>query len=476
MPPTATPDVGPFAEIFDDLQGACEHLGSTPSTFGSLQLPIMALIKRADQESEWMYQPLPDTAGVVASDAASLRTIACIQDENVLSVGHVYTDGSKAYDNLWRAKFISWPDGQLLSNTEVRFVGYAPGSKPAGGDGFGKAPIEDVITFLQDANQGRLMFVGEGTTRISFSANGRYLAAAYGNGQVLLWELSNRKILNQFSTSQKPGWVALSPDGRKLAFEADTGWGTTQVFEISSGKLLYSLDGGKSTFSPDGRYLAVANPKSRSENPEDETIPKISLVDPETGDLLGGLGMGSRGGVLSMAFTQDGKWLIEDDGSLVHPQPNSSAIEGTFNIWDTEQLSLAYTLNDPIATSAWIEKIAASPTEPLIAFFSFKEGVQLWNFETDEVVQPLGDSAIMYYGQVFSPDGHFLAVNTDDPSELSGCCSYLLDLSDYKHKIALPKYRGLSNLSFSTLAFSQEKNEIYLVSADGILLTMDYTP
>jgi len=137
---------------------------------------------------------------------------------------------------------------------------------------------------------------------VSFSADGKKLAATDGYGNCVLWEAATGKKLDQI----KGGPYAFFPDGKILHL----GGGSRQIslLDVATGKVLgefHDQEEGlrRVLFSPDRRTVAsVVDGKP------------IRLWDVATGKELRQL-QGHRDRVCNIAFSHDGKTLAVADSS-----------------------------------------------------------------------------------------------------------------------------------------------------------------
>ena len=163
---------------------------------------------------------------------------------------------------------------------------------------------------------------GYGVTGVAFSADGKLLAAAYGDGYVRLWNLVTGQALGALPADTGRGGgvnaVAFSPDGTLLA-SADAD-GTIRIWNPVTGQTVSVLlaDTGRGggvnavAFSPDGTLLASAD--------ADGTI---RIWNPVTGQPTGAaLHAGIGSAVHGVAFSPDGNLLASADA------------DGTIRIWN----------------------------------------------------------------------------------------------------------------------------------------------
>jgi len=136
---------------------------------------------------------------------------------------------------------------------------------------------------------------------VSFSQDGKHLAAACADGRVYIWAPSTGELLGVLEAHEGGArGVAFSPDGKLLATcGADY---RVRLWAVGGWPLRRVLEGHRwyvnaVTFSPDGKTLASASSDG-----------SIILWDPATGEVLSVL-KGHNKAVTGVAFSPDGKIL-----------------------------------------------------------------------------------------------------------------------------------------------------------------------
>jgi WD40 repeat protein len=100
---------------------------------------------------------------------------------------------------------------------------------------------------------------------LSFSRDGKRLAAGKDFGRVVLWDVASRKFVRSIDTGQGVGTaVALSSDGALLATAGRGDNFRLKLWRVSDGKLIQTYDffGGylhSVAFSPDGAWMVAAD-------------------------------------------------------------------------------------------------------------------------------------------------------------------------------------------------------------------------
>jgi len=119
------------------------------------------------------------------------------------------------------------------------------------------------VAFIDPANGTRLMTLPtqkKGLMALAFSADGHYLAAGYA-GLVQVWDLRTRELIKPITGFERVvTCLSFTPDGRGIA--AGTADGLIWVWSASNGKVAQLIEVGSKgvrtiAYSPDGKRLAI---------------------------------------------------------------------------------------------------------------------------------------------------------------------------------------------------------------------------
>jgi WD40 repeat protein len=228
-------------------------------------------------------------------------------------------------------------------------------------------------------------------TAVALSPDGSYLAAGTSTGEVCLWHVANRALLEtlQGHTSGIRG-VGLSGDNRLVATGSFDG--TVRLWEATNGRLLMTLRGHvglvyRVALSADGRLAASGG--------QDGTV---KLWETDSGRLLRTLD-GSGGGNWGTALSGDGR-LVVAGGS-----------DSVVRLWEVATGQQLRTLQGH--TSAAIG-VALSRDGRVAAGGSFDGTVKLWDTGSGRLLADLRGHTAGVRGVALSDDGRLVATGSYD--------------------------------------------------------------
>ena len=279
---------------------------------------------------------------------------------------------------------------------------------------------------LWDTHTGKIKTTLEGHTQrvisVAFSPDGKMLACSELDGVIRLWNINTGKHRQIRTPHKSVSKVMFSPDGRTLvSSRRENRQKDIRLWDVATGEFKARLEDTTGTnnivFNPDGTILYGA---SRND---------IRLWDPDTGKIK------VRLDVASFYTTPP---LFSPDGQTI---ATANKKDYTVQLWDPQTGQLKNTL--PIGDRKYMKGIMVSDGVPKVVNYA-----------------PRWVSSI-----AFSPDGHILAVATDNEI-------VLWNPNTGKPKVILTRKGGFYHLSFSpngrTLAAKNESG-IYLWNVD----TMD---
>ncbi len=292
---------------------------------------------------------------------------------------------------------------------------------------------------LPDGARARL-----GTTRLrgvavplAFSPDGKLLAtAAYDgeSGAAILWDRATDREVRRLRTGERGSARALSfsPDGRRLA--ASTSGPHNPVFEVSSGRVLYSFSGEHATFSADGKFLVSADGGSNA--------PQVRVWEAATGRPL-----------RSLALTQGAEQfgLAADSRTLAVVDRAAPSYVQVLDLATGKELRRL----DVGGPGRWW--MTLGPDGKTLATAGEKE-VRLWGVATGKEIRRWKrrpDSA-----PVFAPDGKRLAWNGYD-EERGIARAWVVGLDEER-----PRALGTPTNSFDAPCFSPD-GKVLAVPYDG---------
>ena len=224
------------------------------------------------------------------------------------------------------------------------------------------------------------------------------------DGEVQVWDADGTRPVVRFHgpRGEVPA-VALSPDGSTLAVADDRNeivlWNLGRRAEV--GRLTGNTGQVAAVaFRPDGRRVATAG--------ADKTVRVWSLDGPKPLNVLNG----HTSEVLAVTYSPDGRTLASAGGD-----------DQTVRLWDADTGAAG-----PVLTghTRWVLSLAFSPDGKTLASGSRDRTVRLWNPVRPDEVIVLGGYTNWVYGVSFSPDGRTLATasghhSLNTPGEVKLC-------------------------------------------------------
>ena len=299
------------------------------------------------------------------------------------------------------------------------------------------APQKPVPAILSDP-------ASKGVRAVAYSPDGKFLAAADGDGRTYVWTVATGRVLAALPDPASKGVraVGYSPDGKLLA-TAD-GNGRAYVWALPDYTRRATLTDPASTgingvaFSTGSHYVAAADSDGRT-----------YVWTVATGRVLAALPDPASKGVRAVAYSPDGKLLATADGN------------GRAYVWALPDYTRRATLTDPASTG--INGVAFSTGSHYVAAADSDGRTYVWTVATGRVLAALPDPASKGVRAVaYSPDGKLLATADGNGR------AYVWALPDYTRRATLtdPASTGINAVAFSTssttLAIANNNGHTYL--------------
>ncbi len=239
---------------------------------------------------------------------------------------------------------------------------------------------------------------------LAFGPDGAWLVTGCRlDGRLRIWDVATARLRREIPLPDIYFVsLALSPDGTRVAtMSSDYKKRRLSVFDIASGKALFSTDGSPLAYSPDGRWLAVVAADEKT----------VLLLDARTHETIARFS-GHEKFVFSAAFSLDGRLLA------------TCSQDHTVRLWPIDPLTLPSSPEGAGGRVSGCQVLRGHTDEVFAAAFhpdgtrlatAGRDGaVWLWDLARGEAVARLPGHKSYVWSLAFSPDGTTLASGSGD--------------------------------------------------------------
>lgn len=276
-------------------------------------------------------------------------------------------------------------------------------------------------------------------TSLRFSPNDMFLVSSSSDSNIKLWNHQTGQCLMVLDEHQGEVWsVVFSPDSKMLVSGSDDR--TIRLWRTSTGECVKILQEHTSwvtslAFSSDGNMLASGS--------DDRTI---KLWNFDTGECLK-VFQGHSDGVRSVAFSPDNQTLI------------SGSDDHTVKLWNINTGECINTLDEH---ENRVFSVAYSPEENSIVSGSHDQTVKLWNIDSGRCINTFEHSNWVF-SVAYSPEGNIVA---------SGSRDQTVKLWNLNNGKCLKTFQGYSNQVLS-VCFSPDSQKLASGSQDKTIKLWD---
>jgi WD40 repeat protein/predicted Ser/Thr protein kinase len=226
---------------------------------------------------------------------------------------------------------------------------------------------------------------------LAFGPDGAWLVSGIdGDDRLRIWDTATGRIRKEIQGPAGICWiVVVSPDGKRVAASANhpSAQDRLAVFDVGSGKPLFTADGAALAYSPDGRWLAIREADEKT----------VVLRDARTHEVAMRFD-GHEGLVNSAAFSPDSRLLA------------TCSADRTVRVWRVDNRACQVLRGHTDDVFA----VAFHPDGTRLASAGRDQAIWLWDLTRGEPTARLPGHTSYVWSLAFSPNGATLASGSGD--------------------------------------------------------------
>jgi WD40 repeat protein len=257
------------------------------------------------------------------------------------------------------------------------------------------------VSLLDSMTGEEIATIEAATNSVHFLPDGKHVMANLNRNEVGIIDIESRRVIKKFQVKDIDGFL-ISPDGKTLAelwaYNIQEQSPETRVQNIDSGQILWSTpistDADRAAFSPDGRWLAMADWNDR-----------VSIWDVNYGNLAHTLDYSSE--VTKLVFLMPEPTNANEIPSLV-----SGDSSGRVRIWDFNSQSEVTRLE---SVEGQVSELSLSPNGRWLVTAD-GASYYIWDMSNGELIKrlpcpagPPGESSFLFH-----PNGRAVIMGCGD--------------------------------------------------------------
>ena len=314
--------------------------------------------------------------------------------------GNIYT---------WQADTFDLNETTAVYNSAISDIAYVPDGGVLATEG--KFAVE-----LRDAIDGKLLSRFPNAQKVSFTPDGKLLALGFPDGRVEVLNPVDEVLVYQITVHTSPvKELTFTPDNQHLIVMTQDC--TKSVYQASDGSFLHYLEDFIADVEPVGETrlpvgrIAVSNDGNKLIG-SFTAGPQFGFWQLDTGKLISVLPEEEISGIWNFISVPNRELFAGLGGSYSTTD---------FSFWDMTDASFVFEWSGPDRSNFYYVRLTATPDGRLMFSPTNQGTVDIWEFDSQEVLHTLLIDTFVYRvdffyspGVAVSPDGRYLATGTSD--------------------------------------------------------------